>query len=120
MTLPQVSETAKSSPLARLWLALLLATLMAVLAGPKVIAPASLASHLSIPTATLSAIQGRDLVSRKDAADTRLLVMDAPLSSQALPLFLNVRGTLSPAYYSGLVAFPGTRSFWARAPPSFA
>ena len=107
-------------PLARLWLALLLATLIAVLPGPQPIAPASLVSHLGIPTATLSAIQGRDLVSRKDAADTRLLVMDAPLSSQALPLFLNVRGTLFPAYSSGLVAFPGTRSFWARAPPSFA
>ena len=99
---------AKFLPLARLWLALLLATLIAVLPGPKVIAPASLASHLSIPTATLSAIQGRDIVSRKDAADTRLLVTDAPPPLQALPLLLNARGTLSPTYYSCVVAFPGT------------
>ena len=75
---------AKFLPLARLWLALLLATLTAVSPGPKVIATTGLVSHLGIPTATLSAIQGRDRVSRKDAADTRLLVTDAPPPLQAL------------------------------------
>jgi hypothetical protein len=99
---------AKFLPLARLWLALLLATLTAVSPGPKVIATTGLVSHLGIPTATLSAIQGRDRVSRKDAADTRLLVTDAPPPLQALPLLLNARGTLSPTYYSCVVAFPGT------------
>lgn len=120
MTLPPMFQTAKSSPLARLWLALLLAMLIALLPGPQVIAPASLTAYLGKPAATLSATQGRDFVSRKDAADTRLLVMAGPRPSQALPSFLRAKGTLCPALYSCRVPLPHAQPFRARGPPSFA
>ena len=121
MTDAQASETATSSPFASLWLALLLAMLIALVPGPQVTAPASLTKQLSTPTAALAALHGQDLVARKDAADTRLMVPAAPPPGLTLPAFLQAGVSVTYAAHGWLAAVACALLFWARAPPrSFA
>ncbi len=80
MTDPRTPDAANSLRTARLWLALLLALLVAALPGPQPAAtPDGQVRHLHAPADALTAIHGRNLVAREDIAQVR------PLAAATLP-----------------------------------
>lgn len=118
MTQVQAAEPA-SSPAVRLWLAMWLAMLVVLLPGPQIAVPDGQDQALSTQGYALAAIHGRDIVARKDAVVTRLVMPPTLASPASLNRPLPSWAAVSYDYRPWITTCWGEGSPCARGPPSF-